>query len=250
MENKKVLDEETYQKNKKKLTRIAGLVLVLGFIFGGGLIALGITNQININSKYSANNRADLEKRLADETRNLLNKRDELKEKIKPTEDEIKKLQRADFTGFDDDYYARMDKIEELNESIADDKKAVNKINKLLNGISNDCAFDDAAKDATIAKYCTLENQIEDVKSGFNKEYDSMKNIPFYMIGGFIILTGVMIAGAIFKFAKGREITAFMAQQTMPIAKEGMDEMAPHIGKAAKEISKGIKEGINEADRK
>lgn len=244
MENKKVLDEETYQKNKKKLMRIAGLVFALGFIFGGGLIAIGINNQININSKYSDDNKADLEKQLADETQNLSKKRDELKEKIKPTEDEIKKLQRADFTGFDDDYYARQDKIKELSESIADDKNAVNAINEL------DCVFYDAAKDAAIAKYCTLENQIEDVKSGFNKEYDSMKNIPFYMIGGFIILTGAMIAGAIFKFAKGREITAFMAQQTMPIAKEGMDEMAPHIGKAAKEISKGIKEGINEADRK
>lgn len=76
-----------------------------------------------------------------------------------------------------------------------------------------------------------------------------MKNIPFYMIGGFIILIGAMIAGSILSFAKRREITAFMAQQAMPIAKEGMDEMAPHIGKAAKEISKGIKEGINEADR-
>lgn len=39
---------------------------------------------------------------------------------------------------------------------------------------------------------------------------------------------------------------AFTIQQEMPIAKEGIDTMAPTFGNVAKEIAKGIKEGIND----
>lgn len=44
----------------------------------------------------------------------------------------------------------------------------------------------------------------------------------------------------------GREITAFMAQSQMPVAKEGIEKMAPSAGVAAKEIAKGIKEGLKD----
>ena len=45
-------------------------------------------------------------------------------------------------------------------------------------------------------------------------------------------------------FAKGRHILAFTTQQTMPVAKESIDEMAPTIGNAAGEIAKGVTKGI------
>ena len=35
----------------------------------------------------------------------------------------------------------------------------------------------------------------------------------------------------------------------MPVAKEGINEMAPTIGNAAGEIAKEIKKGINEANQ-
>ncbi len=55
--------------------------------------------------------------------------------------------------------------------------------------------------------------------------------------------------GMVVKFmGSGREIMAYQAQSAMPIAQEGMEKMAPSAGVAAKEIAKGIKEGINEAD--
>ena len=38
----------------------------------------------------------------------------------------------------------------------------------------------------------------------------------------------------------------FHAQQVMPVAKEGIDEMAPTIGEAAGKIAKGIKKGLDE----
>ena len=79
------------------------------------------------------------------------------------------------------------------------------------------------------------------------------------MLGAFIIIATCMISFAIFMVTKRREMLAFGLQQVMPVAKEGMEEIAPTIGKVgseiaknmapaygeiAKEISKGIKEGL------
>ena len=73
--------------------------------------------------------------------------------------------------------------------------------------------------------------------------------IPFYMFGAFIIVASSMIAVSIYIFGKRREIAAFTTQQVMPIAKEGINEMAPTIGNVAGEIAKGIKEGIKDDDK-
>ena len=62
---------------------------------------------------------------------------------------------------------------------------------------------------------------------------------------GFIL----MVAGGIVMIvAHRREITAYTTQQVMPVAKEGIEQMSPTIGKAAGDIAKGIKEGLNAAD--
>ena len=54
----------------------------------------------------------------------------------------------------------------------------------------------------------------------------------------------------LFTAANQRKISAYMTQQQMPIAQEGIEKMAPSVGGAAKEVVKGIKEGLNEADKK
>lgn len=71
----------------------------------------------------------------------------------------------------------------------------------------------------------------------------------YYGLGGMCIFFGLVIFFAIFMTAKRREIIAFGAQQVMPVAKEGIDEMAPPIGNAVGEIAKGIKKGLNDADK-
>lgn len=48
----------------------------------------------------------------------------------------------------------------------------------------------------------------------------------------------------------GREINAFLAQQQMPVAKETVEKMAPSAGTVAKEVTKGIKEGLQEDTNK
>lgn len=62
--------------------------------------------------------------------------------------------------------------------------------------------------------------------------------MPMIFIGFFLIMA-----------SHGREISAFTAQQRMPIAKEGIEKMAPSVGTAAKEIAKGVKEGLKDENK-
>lgn len=90
----------------------------------------------------------------------------------------------------------------------------------------------------------------------FNMEATTSKafgSIGLVAVGGFLnfIGWGLAIAGGIMMIiSHRREIKAYTTQQVMPIAQEGINKMAPTVGNAAKEIAKGIKEGINEADNK
>ena len=74
-----------------------------------------------------------------------------------------------------------------------------------------------------------------------------------------------MFSGITYLSTKQREILAYHAQQVMPVAKEGMEKVAPTLGKVgasiakemapvygdiAKEISKGIKDGLKDEDKK
>ena len=73
-----------------------------------------------------------------------------------------------------------------------------------------------------------------------------------FAIGGFMIVPGLFLAtlGIVFRFLIGnrREIVAYTTQQVMPVAKEGIEEMAPTIGNAMGEIAKGIKKGLKDEE--
>ena len=71
-------------------------------------------------------------------------------------------------------------------------------------------------------------------------------------IGGFVTFIGFgLTIGGVFAtvVAHGREIKAFTVQQSMPIAQEGIETIAPSIGRAAETISKGISRGIAEGKK-
>lgn len=98
------------------------------------------------------------------------------------------------------------------------------------------------------------------ITSGFTNGQDGinpggiLSGFGMFVIGGFLMGPGMImtVIGLILRFLIGnrREIAAYTTQQVMPIAQEGIEKMAPTIGNAAKEITKGIKEGLNEADKK
>ena len=157
--------------------------------------------------------------------------------------------------------YKKYLEIEE--KSIATDKNSVGVIDKALDESFAWCKFDEAKNNTYTSKYCSLKLQLDDF-TDFNKEFDSFNSIPFYIFGAFVIIATCMIAGSLYMFSKRREIIAFGAQQVMPVAKEGIETIAPTIGKArasiakemapvygdvAKEISKGIKEGLKDEEK-
>ena len=98
-----------------------------------------------------------------------------------------------------------------------------------------------------------ISSGFENGQSGINAS-KIFSGFGKFAIGGFLIVPGsaIIFIGLIVRFLIGnrREIAAYTAQQVMPVTQEKIDTIAPTIGNAAKEISNGIKEGINEADRK
>lgn len=328
-EKKEFLNEEGYQKSKKKISKIILTFFIIGILLGVSLIAVGIVKRLGVTSKYSDESKAKIQEQLLQEKTkleekqkelennrttnleiektNLLQSKSKLEAKIKPVEDEIKSLERVTFSGFDDAYYARKDKIEELKKSIEQDKKSIEIIDEALDESFDYCAFDETKNNSYTSKYCSIKNnqtddlknigvikealdesfnhcafdktknnsltskycslklQLEDLNEGFGKSFESSKSIPFFVFGAFIIIASCMICGILYlSLVKRREIMAYGVQQVMPVAQEGIEKMAPTIGKAgasmakemapvygdiAKEISRGIKEGLKDEEK-
>lgn len=97
-----------------------------------------------------------------------------------------------------------------------------------------------------------ITNGMEMGQEGINSS-SIFSSFSGFAIGGFLMPPGLFltILGLIVRFLIGnrREITAYTTQQVMPIAKEGIEEMAPTIGNAAKEITKGIKNGLKDEEK-
>jgi len=239
MSKKEYLTEENYQRTKRKISKIALIILLIGILIGGSIITVGIIKQSKINYKYSEENKEKVSKKLEKEKQNLLNKKAEL---------EAKGIKYNSFVSYTDgeayDLYI---------------------ITNVLDPSFDRCFSDEYKDNSLTSNYCSLKHELDDIKSEFNKSFDSHDSIPFYIFGAFVIISSCMIAVAIYMMTKQREMLAFSAQQVMPIAQEGMEKMAPSVGRAgasiakemapvygeiAKEISKGIKEGMNETGKK
>lgn len=219
MEKKELLSEEKYEKTKSTISKVALVILVIGLLIGGSLIATGI-----VKSNQAAN-----------ENTAIVESVDELQAELEDVKSQLAKLeteQNAEFmaNGFSEKYYTIANQIETLKTRKTELTSEISKIN---NG--------------------WYDNDIQ----------TSAKTAPFYMFGAFIIIASFMISGAVFMFSKRREMLAFQMQQVMPVATEGLEkvaptvakvgkdvmkEMAPAYGEMAKEISKGIKEGIKGED--
>ena len=300
-EKKEFLTEENYERGKKKLKMIAIIVLVIGLLIGGSLITVGILKQSKTNSNYSEDTIKKLQNDIEAEKVSLETKKTELKGKrdealrvekqnLENKKQELisKGIKYDNSTKYDDGEsydlkvitnaldpsfnYCAFDEYENnvitrdyclLSSNKDEDSIAINVIERVLSIEFNYCVGD-TKNNMYTSRYCSLVSQLND-KSDFNKEFDSYDSIPFYIIGGFIIIASCMFAGSIYMTTKQREILAFHTQQVMPVAQEGIEKMAPTIGKAgasitkemapaygeiAKEISKGIKEGLKSDDEK
>jgi len=238
MKKFKYLNEETYQKGKGKISIISLVILFLGISLGGGLITLGIISNNEIKSNYSEESRAKLLSQLNEEKQKLEDKKEEL---------QSKGIIYNSSTSYDDGESYEL-KI----------------ITNALDPSFDYCAFDEYKNNVSTTKYCSLKKQISDIDSKFNKNFELSKNTPLFMLGAFIIIASLMFSASFYVALKRREILAFTAQQVMPVAQEGLEKMAPTIGditekgmekmtpvigKMAKEITKGIKEGLEDKEK-
>lgn len=210
-EKKEYLTEKNYNKGKKIIMLIALLVLVVGLTIGGLLIYKGIN-----------------EKQKIDNTTNEQAEKD--KQRLKEIETEK----------------------EELNKKISDKKYECDSIKMETDSWfekSNKCDNEVLSLEEQVDELESEEFDLENTNYEFDKKYNSVGSTRYFMFGGFIIIATLITSLSIFMFAKRREIMAFGMQQTMPLAQEGIEKMAPTVGNAAgtiaKDVAAGIKEGIN-----
>ena len=233
MENKKYLTEENYEKGKKTILKIAITILVIGIVIGISLIIVGIL-KINSTSENSNNNTTIEEDAMTEEEIDLKiaeidNQINEINQNLNSLKAE--KSQEFMANGFSEKYYEIDSEIETENKKISD----LNQEKFILES----------------------EKQLADSGLNFDTNNGNGKKLLSKGYGAMMIMGGVMvliftaiISGKLFMLYKRREILAFAAQQVIPVAKEGIDEMAPTIGNVAKEVSKGIASGKNEAGEK
>ena len=251
--NQIYLNEERYQKNKKKLAIISLIILFIGLGLGIYLISIGIDEKQKNDSKYSEENKQQqinkIDKELEMEITRLKEQKSEL---------EKEGITYSGFTTYNDG-------------KSYDLKIIVNALDPSFNY----CAFDEYKNHSITKKYCSLKSELKEVETlniDYQKKFNSYDSTKYFMFGGFIIIVSIMFSGSIYMFTKRREIVAFTTQQVMPIAQEGIEkitptmaktakkmveevgptvgeiakDMAPVYGKIAKEVTKGIKEGMKE----
>lgn len=247
-EKKEFLTEENYERGKKKVMRLALIVLVIGILIGGSLIAIGVikSNEIKkANEQIAEQIRQEAKqkeeankKRTADEVQadinSLQSQIDTLESEISNLNNEQQKILRDDM-GFSDRYYAKKTEIESKRRELSKLKSQLSNYESELWQIQSG--------------YNDINNEIDragtEIDIAHNTKYSFVSNV-LYMVGGFIIVVSCMVSLFIYIFGKRREITAFTTQQVMPVAQEGIEKMAPTIGNAAGEIAKGIKNGLDD----
>lgn len=79
--------------------------------------------------------------------------------------------------------------------------------------------------------------------------FESFGLISLGMITTSIGVSLLMGSGIAMFVAHSRDINAFNAQSSIPVAKEVVNEMAPSVGTVAKEVTKGIKEGLDDENK-
>lgn len=221
MDNNKFLNEKKYQNTKTIFIILAILILIIGFVVGGLIIKKGLNKKNDIYNKYTEENKqaqiVSLNVQIKIAKSSLESKKAELiAQGLQPS------------SNYEDN--------ESYNLYI---------INNVLNPSFNRCSFDEYKNNELTSQYCNLIKQLEDTEKldiKYKRKSESFSCIPYYMVGTPIILFSIIISISLFLIAKRREIIAFQAQQAMPVVKEGIEEISPALGKAAKDVINNIKD--------
>lgn len=282
MNKKELLTEENYENGKKKLIKLSLIILVCGLLIGSVLIAIGAVktnnaqkelekNKIQIQEQEkeetneteeneTATQEEDLEEKKSELNKNIL----DIKAQINTLNSELQMLQQEknsifmEDKGFSDRYYAKQQEIttkenekDGLNQTLQEYEYELSRIKtkeivsdtkeEYENNISNNTNSSDGAE------------MIEGIFAAAQETILTAKYKIYYVIGIFVIIGSAIVSLALYLFARKRDISVFTIQQSMPVAQEAIDKMAPTVGNAVgtigKDIAQGITEGIKEGKK-
>lgn len=245
MEKKEYLTEENYEKGKKTLAKIIKIVLTVGLSISLLLIISGIiiiatsgnkeNNKETTTTTYSSKVRSEAEIN-ADITARTT-KINELKKGL-PALKAQKDNEFRNSRGFTEKYYELEQKISDLEDEISKLESEKRAFERELSNRESDLEYE-KNKQEFEEEFNSIGNDIEP-EGLFKKGIGGM----LIAIGFGLIPPTLLINGMLFLIYKKREITIFTTQQTMPIAQEGIEKLAPTIGDAAGSIAEGITKGI------
>lgn len=268
--NKKVLSEENYEKSKKKIQKIALIILVLGCIIGGMLIIMGAVGINQVNSSLKQAQESQKQEKERQEQLIESQKQADATKKAEESTQNAKRIEEinAEISKLESDKDAKDKECDSLNMSdpnwYANEnacKKEVQKIDEQIikleqekNTLGNTSTDD---FDTNFDKFSEINKKTDDVFSKVDYHISSssqnMDNYWMIDIGIFVIIVSFIIALFLYFLSKMREIQAYNVQSSMPIAKEGIEEMTTTVsnaaGEVAKSVSKGIKDGLSDDNK-
>lgn len=201
------LNEENYQKSNKKVKLLALLIFIIGLLIGGGLITVGAVKMATVVPETTVESRSESD---------VQAEIDAINEELVP----LKAQQNKEFreNGFSEEYYRLGNEIDKRQSELTDLQTELFKV----------------------------KNGYYDQKNDATNTAQKMKYLPLIIFGAFILISSVMISLFVFSISKRREIMAYSTQQVMPVAQEGIEKMSSTMGTVAKEITKGIKNGLSD----
>ena len=240
MDKKEYLNEEWYQKVKKKITKISLTIFIVSLVLGAGLISAGLLLTSNSNKQAEKTNEERYKQALKESQGNVdkANERiAELKKEIETLNTEISKLS------------LEISKMENEKSMIfRDDKGFSNRYYQKDNEIKLKQS-EKAKLQTKLSEYKTEQFELENGDYTVYYKKEEPKDYTYLcLIGGIIAGAGLIIALIFYFIAKGREIKAYTIQQSMPVNQEAIEKVTPTVassaGEIAKEVAGGIKEGI------
>ena len=226
MNNKEYLNEEWYQSAKKKVKKVAFIILIVGILIGIGLIAAGVITQNNAKKV------------------NEQRKQEALKESQKQVDEANKRLREitTEKEKLNSEYDAKNQECDSLNMRDSDWYSKVNQCHREASAIKSKIT------DLKTEEFKLNNNDY----TVYYKPILQIKYFILYFTGAGVMGISLIISGSVYFFTMKREIVAFKTQQVMPVAQEGIEKMAPTVGNAAESIAegitKGIKSGLNDND--
>ena len=222
------LSEQKYQKVKKGLV-VLGVVVLFAFIICSYIFLLtpGLEKR-----KEATNYRIPTEQEILNQTNAIEEKYGILEAEVEEKYDTLEKEIENKYTKkMSDDGWFEENRIK--SEELA--KLNIEKVEELT--------------DLEFKKSTELSKVNSSIDNGeFEKARIQSESLIYLGFGVFVIFFGLIVSAGIFSAAFGRNIFAFKTQQVMPVAKEGIEKMSPTFGTVAKDITKGVKEGLKDKE--